>query len=184
MAYISQLTYDDAPPENQEAFRHEQAVRGKPSNMKATLLHSVPAHAAYMQWYPLWDEVKKLLGLRGAVLYAHAISTTNNCLLCSTYFRKALTDLGTSPDKFEVSAEEEPIVALGYAAANHAQPIDPKLWAQLEERFSERDLVNLVAFAGLMVATNLFNNLVQVEVDDVLTPYVPRAQVAETADVE
>ena len=184
MSHISQLTYDEAPPENQEAFRREEAARGKPSNMKATLLHSVTAHRAYMEWYPLWEEVKTVLGLRGAVLYAHAISTTNNCLLCSTYFRKALTDLGSSPDKFVVSPEEEPIVALGYAAARHWEPVDARLWERLRERYSEKDLVNLVAFAGVMVATNLFNNLVQVRVDDVLTPYLPEAEAAESADVE
>ncbi len=183
MSYITKLNYDEALPENQEAFRREEEVRGKPSNMKATLLHSVPAHRAYMEWYPLWNEVKSLLGLRGAVLYAHAISSTNNCLLCTTYFRKALTDLGLTPDKFEITPEEEPVVQLGYAAARHAQPIDPALWKTLKARFSEKDLVNLVAFAGLMVATNLFNNLVQVDVDDILTPYLPHGAVAEEADV-
>lgn len=176
MSYIGPLEYAAAPLANQDAFRREEETRGPPSNMKRTLLHSVAAHRAFMEWYPLWEEVKGILGLRGAVIYAHAISTTNNCLLCSTYFRKALTDLGLSPDSFATTSDEDVIVQLGQAAAQHAAPIEPALWRQLKSRYNEEQLVNLVAFAGLMVATNLFNNLVQVEVDNVLTPYLPPAK--------
>lgn len=175
MSHISQINYESASEEIRRAFDEEEKVRGNPTNMKRTLLHSVTAHAAYMQWYPLWNEVKKLLGLRAAVVFAHSISTTNDCLLCSTFFRRALADLGLKPDSFEPVNDEPLLIELGQALAHHHDQgtLSASLWERLKNRFTETELVNLIAFSGLMVATNLFNNIVQVDVDTPLLEHLP-----------
>ena len=51
-----------------------------------------------MTWYDLRDEVVPFLGERLADLFSHAISAGTDCLICSTYFRKALIDSGENPD--------------------------------------------------------------------------------------
>ncbi len=49
-----------------------------------------------MEWYPLRDEVAGFLGDRATTLFAHAISTQSDCLICSTFFRRILIDVGDS----------------------------------------------------------------------------------------
>lgn len=173
MSHISQFDYDSADESSRAAYHHEVKARGHVTNMKRTLLHSAPAYHAYMQWYVLWGEVKQLLGARAAVIFAHSISSTNQCLLCSTFFRRALSQLGIAPDQFSVNEDEQLLVDLGRALARHYEPAPEDLWPRVNARYTERERVNLVAFAGLMVATNLFNNAVGVAVDDELGPFLP-----------
>ena len=173
MSYVNPIFFEDASPAARHAASLELEARGSLTNTQRTLLHSAPAFSAYAQWYPLWDEVVAVLGQRGAVIYAHEISRASNCQLCTASFRRALAGLGLDPDEFRTTPEEEPIIALGQAAGRPADPIHPETWARLKEHFTEKDLVNLVAFAGLMVATNLFNNLVQVRLDEALVPFEP-----------
>ena len=45
------------------------------------------------------------------------------------------------------------------------------LFAQLREHFDERQLVLLIAFGSMMVATNVFNDAMGVPLDDYLQPY-------------
>jgi hypothetical protein len=46
----------------------------------------------------LYDEVVPLLGERRAMVFCHAISAQNDCLICSTFFRRLLADGGEDPD--------------------------------------------------------------------------------------
>ena len=41
-----------------------------------------------MTWYPLRDTVQPFLGERLTTLFAHAISSETDCLICSTFFRR------------------------------------------------------------------------------------------------
>ena len=50
-----------------------------------------------MTWYDLRDEVVPFLGERATMLFAHAISTGTDCLVCSTFFRRLLIDVGRRP---------------------------------------------------------------------------------------
>jgi hypothetical protein len=167
MSYVSPVHFESLPP------------GGSLTNTQRALLPSGPAFQAYAQWYPLWEEVVALLGRRAAVIYALEISRTSNCHLCTASFRRALAGLGHDPDNYEVAPEEEPLVALGRAAGRYADPVHPHVWEQLTTRFSEKDLVNLTAFAGQTVALNLFNNLMRVPVDEALRAYDPAGSLVQ-----
>ena len=88
MPRVPQITCDAAPPEVREA--HDDHIRrhARITNMKRTLLDSVPAFRALMEWYTLRDTVQPFLGPRLTVLFAHAISAETDCLICSTFFRR------------------------------------------------------------------------------------------------
>jgi len=171
MAHIGYFDYDRGTPAARAAFDEEVRQRGGVSNMKRTLLHSVPALEAYLGWYSLRDTVAPIIGERALAVFAHAISSRNQCLLCSTYFRLALTELGLSPDGFAPTADEALLIELAESVVRHAEGVPSHLWTRLKARYSDAELVNLVAFAGLMVATNLFNNVVGVALDEKLLPY-------------
>ncbi len=51
MAYISQVSYETATPEQKREFDDQIKRHGRITNMKKTLLHSIPSFKALMEWY-------------------------------------------------------------------------------------------------------------------------------------
>jgi alkylhydroperoxidase family enzyme len=139
--------------------------------MKRTLLHNVPAFHAYMEWYTLYDLLAPTLGDRALALFSYAISSTNECLVCSTFFRKILIDSGDDPDNPTVDATEQFLLDFGQAIARQPNAIPSALYAELKERFDTEQIVLLIAFAGIMAATNLFNEVAKIPLDEVLYDY-------------
>ena len=101
MPRVPQISYDSASPEVREA--HDDHIRrhARITNMKRTLLNSLPAFHALMEWYPLRDTVQPFLGPRLTVLFAHAISAETDCLICCTFFRRILIEEGEDPDRLD-----------------------------------------------------------------------------------
>ena len=171
MPRIRPIDYAEAAPAVRAA--HDEVVRqhGRITNMKRTLLHSPPAFRALMEWYPLRDAVQPFLGERLTNLFAHAISTDTDCLVCSTFFRRILADSGENPDEFALDEREEVVVQFGRQLAKPFARVPDDVYARLAAAFSDEQIVALTAFGALMVATNVFNNALEVELDGYLEPY-------------
>jgi len=172
MARIEPLTAKDISPGVKIAFeRHVQEYGGRITNMKATLGRSLVAFEAYMQWYPLYTEVEKILGKRMASLYAHSISCAADCPLCSTFFRKIIIDSGETPEKLDLTESQRNILDFGSGIAKHKGNIADHLYSSVATKYSETEMVVLTAFAGIMIATNVFNNVIETEIDEYLSAY-------------
>ena len=104
--------------------------------MKWTLAHSPVALDALLQWYPLHDAVAPFLGERRTSLFCHAISTQSDCLICSTFFRRLLTDSGEDPDALQLDELDELIVDFGRRLARDPHSVDDALHARLAARFT------------------------------------------------
>jgi len=126
---------------------------------------------ALMEWYPLRDAVKPFLGERATTLFVHAISSATDCLICSTFFRRHLIDSGESPDRLELDAREQVIVDFGRQLARDPNGVSDELFARLAKQLKPDEIVALTAFGGIMIATNVFNNALRVDLDDYLEPY-------------
>src|SRR2546427_389564 len=98
MPRVAPVEREQGKKEVGEAFDEGLARYGRLTNMKRTLLHSVPAYQALMQWYDLFDEVKAFLGERLAIVFSHAISSESDCLICTTFMRRLLMNGGENPD--------------------------------------------------------------------------------------
>ena len=178
MPRISPQSAENASAEVKKAFeKHIIDYAGsRITNMKATLGHSLLAFEVYMQWYPLYEEVKKILGNRLAYLYAHAISEGSNCPLCTTFFRKIIIENGEKPEDLQLSDYEQLLLDFGSEIAQSKGEVPNELYKQISEKFTTEQVVVLVAFAGQMIATNIFNNVLHVEIDEYLYPYLPLNQ--------
>jgi alkylhydroperoxidase family enzyme len=97
--------------------------------------------------------------------------TDNECPICSTFFRRFLIDAGEDPDDLRLDDWEREVVAYGRQLAVDPNGVGDELFAWLAGRLSPEQIVTLTAFAGLMVATNLFNNALRVDLDEYLEPY-------------
>ena len=89
------------------------------------------------------------------------------------FMRRALKQMGLDPDAPGLTPEEADLARFGAAIAADPQRVDDDVWAPLRARYSDKTLVDLVAFAGIMIATNVFTDAVDTPLDEELTPYAP-----------
>lgn len=168
---ISMVDIGSAAEDVKKAAADHERKYGRLTNMKRTLLHAVPAFKAYMEWYTLRDEIESFIGTKGVNIFSYAISTQNDCLICSTFFRRLLIESGENPERLELDEKEQLLVDFGRQLAKNANGVSDELFSRLQAFFDERQIVLLTAFAGLMIATNLFNNALRVPLDDYLENY-------------
>jgi len=168
---IPPVIYEQADPSTRAEIDRIIAAHGRTTNMKQTLAHVPTALRALMQWYPLHDEVEAVLGHRATMLFVHAISTQTDCLICSTFFRRMLIEEGEDPEQLGLDSREQAVVDYGRQLASDANGVSDDLFSRLSEWLKPPELVLITAFGGLMVATNLFNNALRIELDDYLQPY-------------
>ena len=171
MARIRPLDYAEVDSAMRAEFDLQVSTSGRVTNLKRTLAHSPAAFRALMQWYPLRDEVRPFLGERLTTLFAHAISSQTDCLICSTFFRRLLIDAGENPDEPRLDERERAVVEYGRQLARDPNEVLGELHGRLGHHFQPKEIVALTAFGSLMVATNLFNNALGVDLDDYLKPY-------------
>jgi hypothetical protein len=168
MARIKPIEREEATGEVRQAFEEGLAKWGRMTNMKRTLLHSLPSYRALMEWYPLFDTLKVFLGERLAIVFAHAISAETDCLICTTFMRRILMNWGENPNELKLDETGELLVTFGRAIAREGNRVPDEIYNQLKARFTAEQIVALTAFAGLMVATNIINNVLQVDLDEYL----------------
>ena len=112
MPRIPTVEYKNASEEAKREYDNQIAKHGRITNMKKTLLHNVPSFKALMEWYSLRDEAVKVIGDFGVNIFCHSISSYNNCLICSTFFRRLLKDSGYDPDNIEFNEKNQLIAFL------------------------------------------------------------------------
>lgn len=174
MAYISQLKYDDAPAATKKVIDEWVKEHGSLTNMKETLIHSVPAFHALMEWFPLEETIEEFLGERAVNFFCYAISTTNDCLLCSVFFKKILDDAKIDFEHFDFTEEEKVLIDYGRAIVQDANNVGEEIFSRLKKFWNEEQIVSITAFATIMIATNLINKTLQIELDEELIPYTKR----------
>ncbi len=150
------------------AERQVERHGGRISNTQRTLLGHVPSFEAYMQWDTLKDELEPYIGERAVSLFAYAISDAADGLVCSATFRRILVESGDDPDNPQVTETEQLLLDWGRMIATRPGDIPPDVRARLEEAFSPKLRLMLVAFAGLTVAMNLVTTVGRIPLDESL----------------
>jgi alkylhydroperoxidase family enzyme len=170
---MARVPMPDGPidPQAQAELDRQLAAHGRVTNMKHTLSRSPAALAALMQWYPLRDEVALFLGDRATTLFAHAVSNQAECLICSTFFRRLLIDAGENPDRLDIDAKTEALIAYGRAIVKDSNAVPDDVFDAVRKFLSPDQIVALTAFAAMMLATNIFNNALGIELDEYLWSY-------------
>jgi hypothetical protein len=171
MARIAPLDDTSAPDDSRSLAAAHAAAGGRMTNMKWTLAHSPVALDALLQWYPLFDALVPVVGERRMWILSHAISAQSECLICSTFFRRLLIDAGEDPGDLRLDDYDELIAEFGRRLAADPHSVDDALHERLKERLTDAQIVTLTAFGAIMIATNVFNDALGVELDGYLETY-------------
>jgi hypothetical protein len=124
-------------------------------------------------WSEFYQQVQVILGERLACLYGYTISKSSNCIQLSALFRKQITEWSDNPDKVSLSKEDQQVLDFGCAVARHNGNIANVVYNSIAKRFSEKEMIVLITFAAQLIALNVFHNVVETEIDETLSPYVP-----------
>jgi hypothetical protein len=170
MARVSYKKYEDATGELKKAYDYQLGKSGNITNMKLALGNSWTVYDAYMGWYTIWDRLVEIVGQRAAIIFAHSISTTNGCLLCSLFFISDIKELGLDPKNLVLDEKERLLAEFGAAIVKNLNGVGDEQIAALKKHYNDEELVVLVGFAGQMIATNIFNSVLDVDVDERLLP--------------
>jgi len=174
MARIHPIKENELPASVQVTLQRQAAAElAQPvTNTKSTLAYSIAAFEVYNKLEPLFEELKKILGIRQAALYAYNISLTTGCAICAANFKKLLTDSGISFENgFCLTETEKKLITLGNAITKYHGHIADHVYNEVAALYTKTELVVIVAFAGQIIATNIFNNTVETEIDEHLVPY-------------
>lgn len=171
MARIKLLELEETTGAEKERYE-ELAGRNAVTNMKKGLLNDAATYDAYMAWYTSWQRLVEVLGEKDSILYAHAISTTNSCQLCSLFFISDVKGLGLDPHNLEYDEKEQVLSELGQQIVKNPTAVSDELFDRLRKFFSDAEIVVIVGFAGQMIATNNFNSVLQIDVDKRLLPII------------
>jgi hypothetical protein len=168
MARIEPLADINASPGSLAMMKSTAEAHGRLTNMKRTLAHSPVALRTFLTWYDLRDQVVSFLGERPTILFAHAVSTQADCLLFSTFFRRILIEAGDDPDHIRLDDREHILLDYGRQLAIDPNAVSDELYARLASLLTTEQIVALTALAALTVATTLFSNAMQVDLDEYL----------------
>ncbi len=169
MARVHLKTPEELTGEAKKAY-DELNSKGKITNMKLVMLQDYGTYKAFMGWYDSWASLEKTVGLRAATIYAHAISTTNGCQLCSLFFISDLKELGIDPASFDTSENEALLQQLGQQIVKDPTKVSDELLNGLRKFYSDEEIIIIVGFGAQMQATNNFNSVLGVDVDKRLLP--------------
>ena len=147
---------------------HVERYGGPISNLDATLLGHLPSFTAYEEWFTLRDALVPYIGERAVSLFCFAISDEYGSPICSAFFRKLLTDAGEDLDNPEVTETEQLLIDWGRLVVANPNGVPDEMYARLEQTFNPKLRTILVAFAGLMVAVNVFTTVGRIPVDESL----------------
>jgi alkylhydroperoxidase family enzyme len=182
MSRIPTIEPHEAPEELQHAYDSIIEEHGYISNMKKTLAHAPEVLEAYMQFYAVDAAVDKFMDERLRSLLLLRVSMVNRCQLCSSYFLHAIDKMdigqeiveavkGEIQDSDLFSEKEKALLEFGEAAAKDPNGVSDELFAELKQFYSGAEIVAIVGLIGLMTATNNFNAILQVDLDEHLLPY-------------
>lgn len=147
---------------------HVERFGGEISNLDATLLGHLPSFLAYEEWFTLRDALVPYIGERAVSLFSFAISDEYGSPICAAFFRKLLTDSGEDLSHPQVTETEQLLIDWGRLVAGDPHAVPAEMYERLEQTFNPKLRTILVAFAGLMVAVNVFTTVGRIPVDESL----------------
>ncbi len=163
MSRIEPVNYSTAREDIRAAHDEHIAKGGKMNNMKLTLLNNPVAFRALMGFHDVLAQAKTFLGELDANLFCYAISYENDCLVCSQIFKSFLDGQGVEFEGMIFTPVQQALVSFGRNIADNPHEVDEEQFDELREFFSEEQLVVITSLAAMMVASNIINTVLDVE---------------------
>ena len=162
MARIEPIKYENMSEET-KLVCDEYAKKSKLNNMKLTLLHDVTAFNVMNGFHTLCERAKQFLPELDVNLFCYAISFENDCMACSSVFKAFLDEQGVDFDTLIMTPVQQALVSFGRNVADNPHEVYGDQIEELKEFFTDEQLVVITSLAAMMVASNIFNTVLDIE---------------------
>lgn len=164
MPVIDLVDIETAPEATKEAVRKHLEKGYSITNEKRTLLHNVAAFEALeAKSYEMSKELQKFISPRAANLFEYAISVENDCLVCTTFYKKYMESIGFDIENPDYTDDEKLVIEYARAIVNDRKHIPEDLFERLINRLGQEGLVVLTTMAMFMIGNNYFNDILHVQ---------------------
>ena len=162
---ISLVDPETAPEETKKAVQAHLAKGYRMTNEKRTLLHNVTAfNALEGMSYAMSAEMQRFTTRRAANLFQYAISLETDCLVCCTYYKRAMASMGIEDiEKARLTEEEQLLIRYAQAIVRNRKAVPDELLQQLLARYGEEGLVVITTMGMFMIGNNYFNDILHVQ---------------------
>ena len=171
MARVKFIKREELEGERLKAWDFQESHNNL-TNMKKALLNDYATYDAYMAWYTSWARLVEVIGEKDAILYSHAISTTNSCQLCSLFFISDVKGLGLDPHNIQYDEKEKLLTDFGRQIVKDPTKVSDETFDELHKYWNDSEIVTIVGYAGQMIATNNFNSVLKIDVAKRLLPII------------
>lgn len=164
MSVIDLVDINNASDDVKEAVEKHLAKGYRMTNEKRTLLHNVTAFEALEgKSYEVSKELQKFVTPRAADLFEYAISVENDCLVCTTYYKKYMESIGVDIDHVDYTDDEKFLIEYAQAIVRDRKHVPDEIFDRLKKRFGQEGLVVITTMAMFMIANNYFNDVLHVQ---------------------
>lgn len=162
MARIEPIKYENMSEET-KLVHDEYAKKARLNNMKLTLLHDVTSFNVMNGFHTLCDRAKQFLSELDVNLFCYAISFENDCMACSSVFKAFLDEQGVDFDTLIMTPVQQALVSFGRNIADNPHEVYEDQIEEMKEFFTDEQLVVITSLAAMMVASNIFNTVFDIE---------------------
>lgn len=164
MARIPEIDIEKASPEIQQVVKEHIESGHRITNVKRIILNHLPSFKSLeLGQYDLDDDLQRLIGKLDGDIFEYAISSENECLVCTTYFIKLLkNEHGIDPKDFQFTDRQQLLIEYARKLAGHPKDIDDELFARMKKEFDDETIVAITTMGVMMVAMNYFNEALQI----------------------
>ncbi len=162
MARINPVDPNDASDEIKAAY-DEYKTKISMNNMKLTLLNNPVAFRVLNGFHDIVAEAKAFLDELTVNLFCYAILTENDCAVCSKIFRNFLEKNGVEFDTLVMTPVQHALISYGRNIADNPHEVYDEQMDELKEYFTDEQIVVITALAAMMVASNIINTTLEVE---------------------
>ena len=165
MARISEINPETASEEVKKVIAEHIADGHRITNVKRTMLHHIPSFKALEAGsYELDDDLQRLIGKLDGDIFEYAISTENDCLVCSTYFTRLLREEhGLDPATYQFTDRQQLLIEYAKAIAHTPKDVSDELFDRMKKEFTEEQIVAITTMGVMMVAMNYYNDILRLE---------------------
>ena len=88
------------------------------------------------------------------------------------FFISDVKGLGLDPANLQYDEKEQALASLGQQIVKNPTAVSDELFDTLKKFWTDQEIVVIVGFAGQMIATNNFNSVLKIDVDQRLLPII------------
>ena len=150
--------------QQKEAVRYHRLYQsGQMNDMKYILLRDMQTFASYMGIYNLEKGLYNFMTVHEVAVFGYTFCSTENAPMCGQYYASKLKGRMEDPEHPSLTEKEALLQEYARALAEDFHHVPEELYSRMNAQYKEDEMIRLIAYAGLLLSSCMFENAVIAE---------------------